>query len=158
MSTEHAPADAPVQDPEHSSGKQSLLTRKRRPHRKVTLPASESRETAHDQLIAALTPMEIAEINTRTFEHVPDPNRPGEVMVKSDGKRSFYLIAKALREPDGKPTYPGDQYVLGAEQIGASLDQSEIDLLLAEVNDHSGISKKARDLVGKGSAGTPNLS
>lgn len=155
---QNAPANVPgeTQAPV-TSGKSGLLSRKRPAHRKVTLPASESRETAHEQYVAALSPLQMAEIGQRTFKYVADPDRPGEVKAEADGKRSFYMIAKALRDPDGSPTYKGDAYVLGAEQVGQMLDQSEIDLLLDAVNDVSGMSKKKRDEVGKDSAGIPSI-
>lgn len=153
-----APAEAsgPTQEP-GTTGKSGLLNRKRPAPRKVILPASEAREQPHTANVAALTPMQMAEISQRTFKYVPDPNNKGEVMAQADGKRSFYMIAKALREEDGKPTYPGDQYVLGAEQIGTMLDQSEVDLLLEAINDVSGLSTKKRDELGKDSGGTPTI-
>ncbi len=149
-----AKASGPDQEPV-TAGKSGLLNRKRTPNKKITLPVSEAREHLHEQLMGGLSPLEMAEINKRCLVTVPDPNNPAESKVEWDGsKRQFYMIAKAMREPDGKPSYPGTQYVLGAEQVGSGLDNSEIEILFEAVQDLSGLSKRARETVGKDSART----
>lgn len=130
-------------------GKDGLLKRRAPKTQWVTLP--DGREV----LVQALTPKEIAEINERTVSY----EEAGEKTVISP-MRVFYMIARALREPDGKRMYAsrGDgadtAYVLGGEQLATMLGQDEIDLLRDATFDVSGLSKKARDTAGKGSGPT----
>ncbi len=137
-------------------GKDGLFKPRPKKTKWVTLP--DGREI----LVGALTPKEIAEINERTVDYVDDPNKPGESKTKIHPMRVFYMIARALREPDGKRMYsslgdgPDTAYVLAGDKIASLLEQDEVDVLRDAVFEVSGLNKKARDDAGKGSGPTRN--
>jgi hypothetical protein len=143
-------------------GKSDLFARKKPRTRWVRLSDGKR------YLVRALRPKEISEINKLCLNEVPDPEKPdivkpdgtvikGEKKYEWDIMRPYYLIAKSLCEPDGKPMYrnammgPDDAWIAGGIEISEKMEYGDTNTLLEEVQDISGLSMKARAALGKGS-------
>lgn len=144
------PSETPVSStPPKPAGRKRLGTadlKKQRPRRTklVYLPGHDG-----EVEVAEVRPGELAEINAKCIIHTPEED--GGEKVDWDGRRrSFYLIAKALRNEQGQPVYQGDNYLYGAEIVANEFDNEEHELLIAAVNEVSGLTKEARETAKKG--------
>lgn len=145
----------PKPEPEAQPGSQSDLFARKAPKTKwVTFSDGKRYE------VAAVKPGQMAWVNERCIVRKPDPDDASKEIVEWDGKKyAFYLVTIAVRDK-GKPMFPGtledpSRWVLGAEQfIHSEIDNEDWNLLAEAVLEISGLNKKAKVAVGKGSGGT----
>lgn len=136
-------------------GKADLFARRRQATRWVTLPGHDKRF-----LVGALRPIEVQEVNTYCLESVPDPRHPGKEKRQFNSMRPFYLIGRALLEPDGKPMFPigsaGPQaaWLYAGEQVANFLTNPECNTLFDVVSELSGLGDRATEETEKNSGKT----
>lgn len=155
----------PVTDPTPSpatskrvDGVALVSTQKPRRTRWVSLP------DGTEVQIAAPRPLEVAWLAQQCMEEVPDldSKNPGATKRQWNGlKRGFYQVAIALRQVDGKRSFPGTinepgEWIAGADKVSA-MDNDCYEALLEAYNDLTDAAK-VRAEMGKGSGMTPNAS
>lgn len=109
-------------------------------------------------IVGKLTPQQNAEVNEQCYEDVPDINGPtgATKQVYRAFQRQFFLVARALRNPDGSRMFkskslPDTAWLAGANKISTMLDQWEINLLAAAANKLLGFDTQEKvDRAGKG--------
>ncbi len=137
-------------------GKADMEKRRPRKRELVYLP-----ERDGDVEIQELRPVDMNEITEKCMIRKPhsDPKLAAAGIKESDyqGKmRASYIIAKGLLDENGKPMYPGEMYIAGADLVQSQYSNAEQDLLYREIARISGIDKEGRELAGKGSEQTPS--
>ncbi len=138
------------------TGKAALFRKRERQTKVVQMPDGST------QTVVALKPKELAEINERCIEEIPDPTPKNPNQTKrhlNTVMRNFYMIARALLDTDGKKMFrsqslPDNAWIAGAEQIAVELDNAEVDALLLAVLQVSGLTEDAQEQAGKGSGRT----
>lgn len=112
-------------------------------------------------LVEAVKPGEMAWVSNQCFVRRPDADNPDVETIEWDGtKRGFYMVAIALRNPDGSRMFPGSledpsQWELGCSHV-MDLGNEEYEPLFSLTNRLSGLAKGAREAAGKGSGKTPS--